>query len=250
MLVCFSAGVLGDSVFWDAVCLSWTPDTDVVVPPILMLSYPRYWCRTPGICSLACIILFIILFIVLFVLIMWYCGIGHRSSLYITSYTYPRTLDMHTLVPYYIYTLVPYYIIVLPTVSVPSYPILFLVPYYMHIMGTDHVIFAIQKLTYWPLPIPHFQRNVFLADNFFWVTLGGLFSPCAPTREIKSKDLSIPIPRRLPPAATTDLTVYSLSQLLDRWKQGWVGNYEYLLALNRLAGRRINDPNHHPVTTK
>lgn len=39
----------------------------------------------------------------------------------------------------------------------------------------------------------------------------------------------------------------NLSQLVDGWTQGWLTNYEYLMTLNALAGRRIEDPNHHPV---
>ncbi|XP_066551836.1 WD repeat-containing protein 81 isoform X2 [Amia ocellicauda] len=38
-----------------------------------------------------------------------------------------------------------------------------------------------------------------------------------------------------------------LKQLLTDWVHGQVSNFEYLMELNRLAGRREGDPNYHPV---
>ncbi|XP_014671138.1 PREDICTED: WD repeat-containing protein 81-like isoform X2 [Priapulus caudatus] len=35
--------------------------------------------------------------------------------------------------------------------------------------------------------------------------------------------------------------------LMQLWVEGLVSNYDYLMALNRLAGRRAGDPNHHPI---
>lgn len=39
----------------------------------------------------------------------------------------------------------------------------------------------------------------------------------------------------------------NLSTVTTKWMFGTVSNFEYLLLLNYLAGRRIGDPNHHPV---
>lgn len=38
-----------------------------------------------------------------------------------------------------------------------------------------------------------------------------------------------------------------LSSLVKLWVQGQVSNFDYLTALNRFAGRRLGDPNYHPV---
>lgn len=35
--------------------------------------------------------------------------------------------------------------------------------------------------------------------------------------------------------------------LVERWMNREVSNLDYLLALNALAGRRVGDPNFHPV---
>ncbi|CAB3366386.1 Hypothetical predicted protein [Cloeon dipterum] len=39
----------------------------------------------------------------------------------------------------------------------------------------------------------------------------------------------------------------SLSKLLDLWVRGQLSNFDYLIALNRLAGRRFGHPSHHFV---
>lgn len=39
----------------------------------------------------------------------------------------------------------------------------------------------------------------------------------------------------------------SLAQLVHGWSEGYISNFDYLLALNRLSGRRMGDPNYHPV---
>eukprot|EP00051_Salpingoeca_urceolata_P010680 m.131116 g.131116 ORF g.131116 m.131116 type:complete len:1605 (-) comp16808_c2_seq1:2450-7264(-) len=38
-----------------------------------------------------------------------------------------------------------------------------------------------------------------------------------------------------------------LDWLVDSWSSGCISNFQYLMALNRLAGRRRGDPNNHPV---
>ena len=39
----------------------------------------------------------------------------------------------------------------------------------------------------------------------------------------------------------------SLSQMLDMWLCSKISNFDYLMFLNRLAGRTVGDPNHHPI---
>ena len=42
-------------------------------------------------------------------------------------------------------------------------------------------------------------------------------------------------------------TDWTLAELVQAWVFGRISNLSYLLALNRLAGRRFGDPNHHPM---
>lgn len=39
----------------------------------------------------------------------------------------------------------------------------------------------------------------------------------------------------------------NLPDLMDNWVQRKLSNFQYLMILNHLAGRRMGDPNHHPV---
>lgn len=39
----------------------------------------------------------------------------------------------------------------------------------------------------------------------------------------------------------------SLRELVDKWVKKEVSNFDYLMALNSIAGRRLGDPNYHPV---
>ncbi len=38
-----------------------------------------------------------------------------------------------------------------------------------------------------------------------------------------------------------------LPELIDRWVKKEISNFDYLMALNMIAGRRLGDPNYHPV---
>lgn len=38
-----------------------------------------------------------------------------------------------------------------------------------------------------------------------------------------------------------------LPELIDKWVKKEISNFDYLMALNRVAGRRFGDPNYHPV---
>ena len=41
--------------------------------------------------------------------------------------------------------------------------------------------------------------------------------------------------------------VPDLPEMVQAWMLGQLSNFDYLMALNRLAGRRLYDPNHHPI---
>ncbi len=75
-------------------------------------------------------------------------------------------------------------------------------------------------------------------DQTFWVRLHGFV---------------LAVPRALPPPAPELEARYceplglSMHHLTLGWCQGWISNFDYLMGLNYLAGRRLEDPNHHPV---
>ncbi|ORX56074.1 hypothetical protein BCR36DRAFT_176834 [Piromyces finnis] len=37
------------------------------------------------------------------------------------------------------------------------------------------------------------------------------------------------------------------SSLVSQWTEGYISNYDYIMELNKLAGRRFGDPNFHPI---
>ncbi|ESO00077.1 hypothetical protein HELRODRAFT_192724 [Helobdella robusta] len=43
------------------------------------------------------------------------------------------------------------------------------------------------------------------------------------------------------------VTQYTLPSLTRDWMFGGLSNFDYLMALNKLAGRRVSEPNHHPI---
>ena len=44
-----------------------------------------------------------------------------------------------------------------------------------------------------------------------------------------------------------DIPLESLAKLTEDWVHHRINNFKYLMYLNHLAGRRLGDPNHHPV---
>ena len=42
-------------------------------------------------------------------------------------------------------------------------------------------------------------------------------------------------------------TQSDLQEIVQMWTYGKISNFDYLMLLNRLAGRRSGDPNHHPI---
>lgn len=48
-------------------------------------------------------------------------------------------------------------------------------------------------------------------------------------------------------AGETGESAHQLPRALRQWLLGEMSNFDYLMYLNRLAGRRMNDPQHHPI---
>ncbi|XP_064489636.1 WD repeat-containing protein 81-like isoform X2 [Ornithodoros turicata] len=46
---------------------------------------------------------------------------------------------------------------------------------------------------------------------------------------------------------SSDNTELQLNRLVDDWVKGGLGNFDYLMALNKLCGREFGNPRHHPV---
>ena len=79
-------------------------------------------------------------------------------------------------------------------------------------------------------------------DTKLWVML------CQPSisRTFRFLDL----PKQSPPEPkeqSIDLKHEDLPTLVQKWMYGEMSNFDYLMALNHLAGRRMGDPNHHPI---
>ncbi|KAG9306186.1 hypothetical protein G9A89_016090 [Geosiphon pyriformis] len=80
-----------------------------------------------------------------------------------------------------------------------------------------------------------------MVDENLWITLTGFecFAPFASVSGISDKIKKravLGIPREI---ADESFTV--------KWVRGEISNFSYLMSLNHLAGRRIGDPNFHPI---
>ena len=80
-----------------------------------------------------------------------------------------------------------------------------------------------------------------LVDHDLLVTLAGVSSTAAVSTQRGGASDTSPIPRPLPPASQ------NLRALVRMWLAGALSNFDYLLAINHLAGRRMGDPNNHPI---
>ncbi|XP_064623672.1 WD repeat-containing protein 81-like [Lineus longissimus] len=104
------------------------------------------------------------------------------------------------------------------------------------------------------------QLHDLLIDDKLWVSLAlpsvrSILQQCPVIENATESSQNNSI--RLSPANETTANVTSLTpefpltenipDLVQDWVHGSLSNYQYLMTLNRLAGRRIADPNHHPV---
>ncbi|CAM1309662.1 SPTBN5 (predicted) [Pycnogonum litorale] len=95
-------------------------------------------------------------------------------------------------------------------------------------------------------------RDIF-TDDCLWLRINALFwkstgdrwnddagvnSNASSLRPNESLD-QVGVPR--------NVTTSSLDSLVHRWVHGEISNFDYLLALNKLAGRQTNNANYHPV---
>ncbi|CAG8532136.1 3372_t:CDS:10, partial [Gigaspora margarita] len=81
-----------------------------------------------------------------------------------------------------------------------------------------------------------------LVDENLWVTLTG-FECSIPTENIQDKNqyMSNDFALENIPKEVQD------DSLTMKWVHGNISNFDYIMALNHLAGRRIGDPNFHPI---
>jgi WD repeat-containing protein 81 len=78
-------------------------------------------------------------------------------------------------------------------------------------------------------------------DAKLWVTL------CQPSISRLYHTPSAPPEPSEPKPQATEPLYEDLPTLVQKWTYGELSNFDYLMALNRLAGRRMGDPNHHPI---
>lgn len=43
------------------------------------------------------------------------------------------------------------------------------------------------------------------------------------------------------------MVALDLRSAMERWVEGSLTNFDYLMIINRLCGRELGNPNHHPV---
>ena len=78
-------------------------------------------------------------------------------------------------------------------------------------------------------------------DTKLWVML------CQPniSRTFKLPELPTEQPKSQP--KSVDYKHEDLPTLVQKWMYREISNYDYLMALNHIAGRKVGDPNHHPI---
>ena len=87
-----------------------------------------------------------------------------------------------------------------------------------------------------------------LVDRSLWIELAGVRGYIQPQSGITGlPDLQAPPSIERLWLERTALAEQSFAALLHSWIHGWTSNFEYLMALNTFAGRRISDPAHHPI---
>jgi WD repeat-containing protein 81 len=103
--------------------------------------------------------------------------------------------------------------------------------------------------------VHHYQRqgvsvgkihlDDFFVDERSWVKLS---HPDISKRLCSLDQTESNVPNSNSSSPSPDLTVPpDLPQLVQAWMLGQLSNYDYLMTLNRLAGRRMYDPNNHPI---
>ena len=76
-----------------------------------------------------------------------------------------------------------------------------------------------------------------MLDETLWVTLTGVRS---------TQHSAVPsVPRPLAPAGGEAADGFARTVLA--WVNGWMSTFDYVMELNRLAGRTVGDPAHHPI---
>ena len=88
--------------------------------------------------------------------------------------------------------------------------------------------------------------NDFYLDERSWVQFS---HPDISKRlySLESTETDVPIYSVLSTSHDEVAAPPDLPQLVQAWMLGELSNFDYLMALNGLAGRRMHDPNHHPI---
>ena len=91
-----------------------------------------------------------------------------------------------------------------------------------------------------------FPANTILQTNCFHAGFFSIFHNFSRDGFEVGDNESPNIHASLNPAALT-IPTSPLRQLTDSWVNGRLSNFDYLMALNQLAGRVVGDPNNHPI---
>jgi serine/threonine protein kinase len=116
------------------------------------------------------------------------------------------------------------------------------------------IVQALQKLHLSGVSHGRIKPANVMVDETLWVTLTGIRAtgPVANLTDAGSPKPSgsaaSSTPTAIPPSlgpADGELTGFSATVLA--WVNGWMSNFEYIMELNRLTGRTLADPAHHPI---
>ena len=106
------------------------------------------------------------------------------------------------------------------------------------------LLHAVQQAHLWGFSIGDLNLSDLLLDNRLWLRLN-----FPKLHRLYKEGTPFPAPscQTCKEVASGTLSKDSLAELVQQWVRGDISNYDYLIFLNHLAGRRCGDPNHHPV---
>lgn len=109
------------------------------------------------------------------------------------------------------------------------------------------IVQALQRLHLAGLTHGRLKPTNIMVDETLWVTLTGIRGTggVAPTNGGSGASASLSIPSLMGPADGDPPPGFSSTVLA--WVNGFLSNFDYIMELNRLTGRTVTDPAHHPI---
>lgn len=94
------------------------------------------------------------------------------------------------------------------------------------------------------------MSNIYV-DESLWIRIKGICFGLNNKRLHHEKDDATIIQNHSSINSDISLNEYEsddfFSNLVSQWSEGYISNYDYIMELNKLAGRRLGDPSYHPI---